>query len=99
MAAGANRLATYVDTPSLDHLRRTLAAYTQMNPDVSSCCICQQKDNCLKGYIIRNSLLTILLFQSIMDAFEDGFGGEAEVDPAAEFLAKEQEELGDTGEG
>jgi len=33
-----------------------------------------------------------------MDAFEDGFGGEAEVDPAAEFLAKEQEELGDIGE-
>ena len=34
-----------------------------------------------------------------MDAFEDGFSGEAEVDPAAEFLAKEQEELGDIGEG
>jgi hypothetical protein len=35
-----------------------------------------------------------------MDAFDDGFGGEGEVevDPAAEFLAKEQEELGDIGE-
>lgn len=34
-----------------------------------------------------------------MDAFDDGFGnGEVEVDPAAEFLAKEQEELGDIGE-
>jgi len=35
-----------------------------------------------------------------MDAFDDGFGGEGEVevDPAAEFLAKEQEELGEIGE-
>ena len=35
-----------------------------------------------------------------MDAFDDGFGGEGEVevDPAAEFLAKEQEELGDIGQ-
>ena len=34
-----------------------------------------------------------------MDAFDDGFGGEGEVevDPAAEFLAKEQEELGEIG--
>ena len=34
-----------------------------------------------------------------MDAFDDGFGGEVEVevDPAAEFLAKEQEELGEIG--
>jgi len=31
-----------------------------------------------------------------MDAFDDAFG--AEVDPAAEFLAKEQEELADLGE-
>ena len=38
--------------------------------------------------------------QHRMDAFDDGFGGEGEVevDPAAEFLAKEQEELGDIGE-
>jgi len=35
-----------------------------------------------------------------MDAFEDGFGGEGEVevDPAAEFLAKEQQQLGEIGE-
>jgi len=35
-----------------------------------------------------------------MDAFDDGFEGEGEVevDPAAEFLAKEQEELGEIGE-
>jgi len=38
-----------------------------------------------------------------MDAFDDAFGAAApppmdEVDPAAEFLAKEQEELGDMGE-
>ena len=34
-----------------------------------------------------------------MDAFDDAFGGEGvEVDPAAEFLAKEQEELADLGE-
>jgi len=33
-----------------------------------------------------------------MDAFDDGFGNGEEVDPAAEFLAKEQEELGDIGE-
>ncbi len=32
-----------------------------------------------------------------MDAFDDAFGAE-EVDPAAEFLAKEQEELADLGE-
>merc|ERR1712126_39870 len=39
------------------------------------------------------------LLQETMDAFDDGFGnGEVEVDPAAEFLAKEQEELGDIGE-
>ena len=38
--------------------------------------------------------------QQRMDAFDDGFGGEGEVevDPAAEFLAKEQEELGDIGQ-
>ena len=33
-----------------------------------------------------------------MDAFDDGFGGEVEVDPAAEFLAKEQE-VGAGGQG
>ena len=33
-----------------------------------------------------------------MDAFDDAFGGSVEVDPAAEFLAKEQEELADLGE-
>merc|ERR1712083_651159 len=36
----------------------------------------------------------------IMENFEDDFGAPppADVDPAAEFLAKEQEELGDIGE-
>lgn len=33
-----------------------------------------------------------------MDAFDDAFGAPVEVDPAAEFLAKEQEELADLGE-
>ena len=55
-------------------------------------------------YALSMMLLIILGLefsdQQRMDAFDDGFGGEGEVevDPAAEFLAKEQEELGDIGQ-
>ena len=57
--------------------------------------------------VSQGSLLTLLYLQrnnfllAKMSAFEDEFEAippVSEVDPAAEFLAKEQEELGDIGE-
>lgn len=53
-------------------------------------------------YVILNILVKIFLnfylnnffyFYQIMDAFGDNFVNEPEVDPAAEFLAREQDQL------